>query len=56
MYFDAPGKENTLATLKEGAARGQALGLFEVVVATTSGETALTALETFTGFNIIAVT
>jgi hypothetical protein len=56
MYFDAPGKENTLATLKEGAARGQALGLTEAVVATTSGETALAALEIFTGVKIIAVT
>ncbi len=56
MYFDAPGKENTLATLAEGFARGQALGLSEAVVATTSGETALAALEIFAGFKLIAVT
>jgi len=56
MYFDAPGKENTLATLQQGYARGQALGITEVVLATTSGETALTALGVFTGFQIIAVT
>jgi hypothetical protein len=56
MYFDKPGKENTLATLQAGYARGQALGIGEVVLATTSGETALAALEVFTGFQIIAVT
>lgn len=56
MYFDAPGKENTLTTLQAGYERGQQLGIGEVVLATTSGETALAALGVFTGFQIIAVT
>ncbi|MFH1985652.1 MAG: pyruvate kinase alpha/beta domain-containing protein [Pseudomonadota bacterium] len=56
MYFDTSGKENTLATLQQGYARGQELGITEVVLATTSGETALAALKVFTGFQIIAVT
>ena len=56
MYFDQPGKVNTVQTLKEAARRGQELGLEEIVLATTSGDTAYDALESCPGFKITAVT
>jgi uncharacterized protein len=56
MYFDQHGPENTLQTLTAAFERGQALGLTEAVLASTSGETAYRALEIFTGFHLVAVT
>lgn len=56
MFFEKPGKGNTEQTLKLAAARGKELGLDEVVVATTSGSTAYTAMEIFNGFRLTAVT
>ena len=56
MYFDQPGKVNTPQTLKEAARRGRELGLNEIVLATTSGDTAYEALELCPGFTITAVT
>ncbi len=56
MYFDKPGKGNTEETLKVAFERGKALGLNEVVLASTTGNTAYQALEIFDGFRIITVT
>ena len=56
MYFSEPGKSNTEQTLALAYERGKALGLKEVVVATTSGDTAYQACEIFKGCKIIAVT
>ena len=56
MYFDSPGKENTEQTLKLAFERGKELGIEEVVVATSKGDTAYRALEIFRGFKIVAVT
>ena len=56
MYFEKPGKDNTVPTLQRAAERGQALGLDEIVLATTSGATAYLALEHCSGFKITAVT
>jgi len=56
MYFDQPGKDNTLQTLESAFERGAALGLTEVVVASTKGDTAYKALEIFKGFKIVSVT
>jgi hypothetical protein len=56
VYFDQPGKTNTSRTLKAAAERGRALGLDEIVLATTSGETARKALELCEGFKLTAVT
>ena len=44
MYFDQPGKVNTVPTLTEAARRGQELGLDEIVLATTTGDSYLLAL------------
>ncbi len=56
MRFDQPGKMNTVPTLEAAAARGRELGLDEIVLATTSGETAYQALERCPGFKVTAVT
>ena len=56
MYFDKAGEVNTEQTLKLAYERGRALGISEVVVASTKGGTAYKALEIFSGFKITAVT
>ena len=56
MYFDKSGKGNTEQTLKYAFERGKALGLNEVVVASSKGDTAYRALEIFDGFQITIVT
>jgi len=42
MYFDKTGRENAEATLKKAYERGKELGLTEPVVASTTGDTAVT--------------
>ncbi|MCP4719560.1 MAG: hypothetical protein GY860_08900 [Desulfobacteraceae bacterium] len=56
MYFDTFGKENTDETLTIAYQRGKQLGLNELVVASTKGDTAYKALEIFTEFQITVVT
>ncbi len=56
MYFDAPGKENTIKTLELARDRAAELDISEIVVATTTGETAYRAKEICTGRKVIAVT
>ena len=56
MYFDKPGKDNTDPTLELAAQRAKALGLNEVVVASTTGFTAYRAIEIFDGPRITVVT
>jgi hypothetical protein len=55
MHFDAPGPQNTEKTLQLAAERAKALGIAEMVVATTSGQTARRALEICRGLKITAV-
>ncbi len=47
MYFEEPEKTNTEETLNQAFKRAVALGLNEVVVASTTGDTALKAVEIF---------
>ncbi len=56
MLFDQPGKTNTSSTLQAAAERARALGLDEIVLATTSGDTAYRALDRCAGFKLTAVT
>jgi hypothetical protein len=56
MYYDKPGKDNTAQTLQLAYERGKALGLNEVVVASSRGDTAYQALEIFDNFTITVVT
>lgn len=55
MYFERPGYQNTADTLSAAARRARELGVTELVVATTTGSTALTAAEICQGMKIIAV-
>lgn len=56
MLFETPGRVNTARALKAAAERGHALGLDEIVLATTSGDTAYQALTHCPGFKLTAVT
>jgi hypothetical protein len=56
MYFDKPGRQNTERTLELAAARARELGIGEAVLATSTGETALKALEIMAGIRLVAVT
>ena len=56
MYFNEPGQINTDQALSLAYERGKALGLNEVVLASTTGDTAYKALKIFNGFTVIAVT
>jgi hypothetical protein len=56
VYFDQPGPGNTLRTLETAAMRAEELGIKNVVVSSTSGETGLTALRFFNPQNLVVVT
>ncbi len=56
-YFEKPGPQNTDITLKAALRRAQELGIRQVVVASSHGQTALRAQELFgpAGIRVIAV-
>ena len=54
-YFDQPGKENTDETLRLAKLRAEELGIKTILVASTTGYTALRAIELFKGAKIVAV-
>ena len=54
--FEATGKANTARTLELARERAAALGIRTVLVATTSGATALAAMEVLDGVDVVAVT
>ena len=56
MFFESPGKQNTQAVLQAAHERAVELGINEIVLASTKGDTAYAALEIFKGFKITAVT
>lgn len=58
LLFETHGKENTADTLRIAAERAKALGITQVVMASTHGYTALEAARIFagTGVKLIAVT
>jgi len=55
-YFEKPGRENTEAVLGIAKQRAEELGIKTIVVATTEGNTAIKAVEIFSGLKVIAVT
>lgn len=55
MYFDKPGKENTRDTIVAAYNRAKELGIKEMVVATTTGDTAMRALDIAEGMKVTAV-
>jgi len=56
IYFENAGKENTEAVLSIAKQRAEELGIKTIVVATTGGDTAVKAVEVFSGLKVIAVT
>ncbi len=55
VYFDNAGKENTEAVLRIVKQRAQELGIKNVVVASTRGETAIRAVDVLKGLRVIIV-
>jgi len=55
VYFENPGSENTEAVLRIAKQRAEELGIKTILVASTSGGTAVKAMEAFSGFRVIAV-
>ncbi len=56
MYFDRPGEENTEEILRLTKKRAQEIGIRDVIVVSTRGETGVKASDLFKGFNLIVVT
>ena len=56
ILFDKPGKMNTDATIDASAERASELNISEIVVATTTGQTALTAKQAMPDRKVIGVT
>ena len=55
VYFDNPGKENTDDVLNIVKQRADELGIKKILVASTTGWTAVKALEVFEGKEVIVV-
>jgi len=55
-YYSKPGKENTEQTLRIARERAKELGIRQIVVASTGGETGRKAVEIFKGHHLVVVT
>ena len=56
IYFDKPGKQNTVRTLEVAKQRADELGIRTVLVASTRGETGVQAARLFQGYDVVVVT
>lgn len=56
LYFETPGPQNTEKTLELALKRAESLGIKDIIVASTKGETGIKAAELFKGYNLIVVT
>ncbi len=56
VYFTKPGSENTDDTLRIVKARAEELGIKTVIVASTTGTTAVRAVEVLKGLKVVVVT
>ena len=56
MHFDKPGPANTRAALASAFERARVLGIDEIVVASTQGDTAQQAFDIFKDCRIVVVT
>ena len=54
-YFENPGRENTEEVLRIAKQRAEDLGIKTILVASTSGATAVKAVDVLQGLKIIAV-
>jgi len=55
-YFEKPGAANLKRTLELAKTRAEALGIRDILVATTTGSAGVAAAEAFKGRNLVAVT
>jgi len=55
VYFDRPGQQNTEEVFRIAIKRAKELGIKTLLVASTRGETAVKAVEAFSGFRVICV-
>lgn len=55
VYYETPGNANTETTLLRAKDRAKSLGIQDVVVASTTGQTGVEACEVFKGFNLVVV-
>lgn len=55
VYFAEPGKENTDEVLRLARRRAEELGIKSILVASTTGDTALKAMEVFKGARVVVV-
>ena len=56
VYFDKPGADNTEEVLRIAKKRARELGIKTIVVATTFGNTAVSATRVLKGIQVVAVT
>jgi len=54
-YFENEGSENTEQVLRIARQRAGELGIKTIVIASTTGDTAVKAMDAFSGFNVIVV-
>ena len=55
VYFGSPGEENTDQVLSLAKKRAEELGIKDIVVASTRGNTGVKASEIFKGYNLVVV-
>ena len=55
LYFSGPGEADTDETFKAAHERAKELGIKDIVVASTRGNTGLKAVEVFKGLNVVVV-
>jgi len=55
IYFAKPGKQNTDKVLRLARRRAEELGIKSILVASTTGDTALKAMEVLKGARVVAV-
>jgi len=55
VYFEKPGKENTEAVFSIARRRAEELGIEKLLVASTTGETAVKAMDALEGLKVIVV-
>jgi hypothetical protein len=55
VYFETPGPKNTEETLKLAKKRAEQLGIRNIIISSTTGETGAKASEVFKGYNLIVV-
>jgi hypothetical protein len=55
LYYSERGEANTEQTLHEAKTRAEELGITDIVVASTRGNTAIHVIKVFHGFNVVIV-